>query len=389
MKNKKNKFPPVKMPFVLLILITAVLTIPALSQSLKEIYATGSVRFVEEMRIDESNLHEGIFFESITDMAVDGKGNIYLCDMKACNIKKFSSQGKFIKVIGRKGQGPGEFNSPSHISVSGKRLSIFDMGNRRLCSLTTEGKQIKCINIPYTQGLPREMQALPNGDILLQREVNYYHEKDKPQDILVQVFSPELELKKSLVKHPILKNIFRTINGMFWNIIQPFSPYVYMSTTQDGKVIIGFSEDYSIQIHHPEKGLLSSFSHSYEPAKVTQQDKKKYFSNQTYNTPQGRIEAPEEIKKLTKFPKTKPAFDSLFVDYEGNILVHPIQKNSEDTAPQFDAFTPQGQFIETVEMRGIEHFPRTVLMDKGSVWIIERDPDGTTKVVKYKMVPGE
>jgi hypothetical protein len=389
MKHKDNKLLSMKLSFILLVLISTVLTSPVSSQSLKEIYAAGSVQFVEEMRIDESTLPEGEFFESIADMGVDEAGNVYLCDYKACNIKKFSSQGKFLKVIGKKGQGPAEFNSPSHMAVSGKRLFIFDIGNRRLCSLTIEGQQIKYINISTTEGLPREMRALPNGDILLQREVNYYHQKDKPQDILIQVFSPEFDLKKTLIKHPILKNIFRNISGMFSNIIQPFSPYVYMSTTPDSKVIIGLSEDYSIQIHHPEKGLLSSFSHSYKPVKVTHQDKKKFFSNLTYTTPQGRIEAPEEIKKLTKFPKNKPAFDSLLVDYEGNILVHPIQKTSEESPPQFDAFTSEGQFIGTVRIQqGIQHFPRKALVDRNSIWIIKRDQDGMTNVIKYKIVPG-
>lgn len=389
MTHKNNKFLFLKFLFIFISLITATHTIPASSQSLKEIYATGSVRFIEEMRIDESNLPEGEFFESITDIGVDDSGNIYLCDMQACNIKKISSQGKFIKVIGRKGQGPSEFISPSRMTVSGNLLFIYDIGNSRLCSLTTEGEQINCMNIPYTEGLPRNIRSHPNGDILMEREVNYYHEKDKPQDIIIQVFTPELELKKTLIKHSVLKNIFRTINGMFSNIIQPFSPHVYWSIAPDGRVIFGLSEDYTIQIHHPEKEQLSSFTHSYKPVKVTNQDKKNFFSNLTYSTSQGRIEVPEEIKKLTKFPKHKPAFDSLLVDYEGNILVHPIQENPEDTPPQFDAFTPQGQFIGTVEIKEMEHFPRRVYVGRNSIWIINRDQDGMTKVAKYKIISGE
>ena len=82
MKNKKNKFPFMKLPFVLFVLITVIPTVLCSSQSLKEIYATGSIRFVEEMRIDESALPEGEFFGSITDIAVDEQGNVYLCD---CN----------------------------------------------------------------------------------------------------------------------------------------------------------------------------------------------------------------------------------------------------------------------------------------------------------------
>jgi len=390
MMNKNNIFLSIIFIFLLVGLITVIPKVLCSSQSLKEIYAAGSIRFAEEMRIDESALPEGEFFGSIADIAVDEQGNVYLCDLRACNIKKFSSAGKFIKVMGRKGQGPGEFISPSQMAVSDNSLYVYDIGNRRLCSLTTEGEQINCINIPYTQGLPRKIQALPNGNILMEREVSYFHEKDKPQDIIIQVFSSELELKKTLFKYSVLKNIFRTINGLFSNIIQPFSPDVYWSIVPDGKVIIGFSEDYIIQVHHFEKGLIFSFKHPYKPVKVIQQDKENYFLNQTYNTPQGRMEIPEEIKKLTKFPRYKPAFDALWADYEGNILVHPIQKDPEKSSPQFDAFTPQGQFIGTVRIEeGIQSFPRRVYVDRTSLWIIERDQDGITDVIKYKIVPGE
>jgi hypothetical protein len=320
---------------------------------------------------------------------MDNKGNLYLCDMRACNIKKFSPQGNFLKTIGKKGQGPGEFSMPSQIAVSGNRLFVFDIGNRRLCCLTLEGEHIRCISIQYTEGLPRHIQALLNGDILVLREVSYYQEKDKPQDIIIHTYSPELEQKKTLFKYPVLRNIFRNIDGMFTNIIQPFSPYVYMSAAPDGRVIIGLSEDYTIQVHHPEKGLVYSFKHSYDPVKVTPQDKETFFSGITFSIDQRRSELPEKIKKLTKFPKHKPAFDSLLVDYESNILVHPITKASKDSPLQFDAFTTDGNFIGTVEMKGMEHFPRTVLVDRVFFWIIERDPEGMTKVIKYKMVPGE
>jgi hypothetical protein len=386
MIQKKNKLQCIRFIIFVIGLITSVHTIPAFSQSLKEIYATGSIRFIEEMKIDESHLPEGVFFESVTDMAADERGNIYFCDIQACNIKKFSPEGKFLKILGGKGQGPGEFNSPSRMVVSGNRLFIYDIGNRRICSLTTEGEQIKCINIQYTEGLPRKMKAHPQGDLLIEREVNYYHEKDKPQDILIQVFSPELELKKTLFKYSVLRNIFRTINGMFSNIIQPFSPYVYWSILPDGKVIIGLSEDYTVQIHHLEEGKLSSFTHPYKPVKVTHEDKEKFFSNLVYSTSQGRIEPPEEIKKLTKFPKTKPAFDALLVDYEGNILVHPTQKDSESFPPRFDAFTYQGQFIGTVSIiEGIQDFPLRVFVDKHSLWTLVSDKQGKLKVVKYKI----
>lgn len=378
-----------KLRTLFIIFITAiVLTAPVSAQSLKDIYATGSALFVAEMTIDESSLPKGELFESIVDIAIDGDGNIYLCDIGACNIKKFSEEGKFVKVIGRKGQGPGEFSLPSGIVITRKCLIIYDIGNRRLCSLTTDGEYVKSIGIRSSEGVPRNMRAHPMGDVFIEGEINHYREPDKPQDCVIQIFSQELELKKTLFTHKVLRNKFRTIKGIFFNIIQPFSPDVYWSVAPDGKIIIGIAEDYTIAVHDAGKGLLSSFKHSYKPVKVTDQDKEKFFSGLTYSTSGGgRTGVPEEIKKMTEFPRTKPAFDGLFVDYEGNILVHAVRKDTPGSTPECDAFDLEGTFIGTVKMEGIKSFPHRVIIEKRCLWILVWDEDGRARAVKYHIAP--
>jgi hypothetical protein len=372
------------------LLMAIVQTIPANSQSLKDIYATGTVTFAAELTIDESTLPEDEFFEAIVDIGADEAGNIYLCDIQACNIKKFSAEGKFLKIIGRKGQGPGEFNMPWRMAVTEDRLFIYDMGNWRLCSLTTDGEYIKNIGVQNTEGRPRNMRAHPDGDIIIEREIIHYRDQDRPQDCIIQIFSPELELKNSLFTHQVMRNKFRNIQGMFSNIIQPFSPDVFWDVAPEGKIVIGLAEDYTVEIHHPEKGILSSFKHDYEPIKVTDEDKAQFFTGITYSTSEGgSSEIPKEIKKLTEFPKDKPAFDALFVDSEGNILVHTVRKESEGSSPMFDAFDPDGKFIGTVEITGLKAFPRGALMGKGFVWIIERDEEEQVQVVKYRITPGK
>lgn len=370
------------------LLVLIVQASPAFKQSLKEVYATGTITFIAEITIDESTLPEGEFFEGITDIGSDEVGNIYLCDIQACNIKRFSAEGKFIKTIGRKGQGPGEFNAPSRIAVTRNHLFIYDMGNRRLCAMTTDGKFIKGIGIQNTEGRPRNMRALPGGDFVVEREINHYQEKDRPQDCIIQIFSPELELKKTISSNQVLRNKFRDIQGMFSNILQPFVPDVFWDVAPDGKIVIGFAKDYTVEIHHPEKGLLSFFKHTYEPVKVTDRDKKQFFAGITFSTSEGgRSELPEEVKKLTEFPKIKPAFDAMIIDFEGNILIHTIRKDSGSDGPVCDAFEPEGNFIGTVKTTGIKAFPRKILAGKDFIWIIERNEEGVAQVIKYRISP--
>jgi hypothetical protein len=56
--------------------------------------------------LDDDTLPEDLFFESPSTVSCDLEGNIYVVDSGAKNIKKFDAQGKFLKIIGREGQGP-------------------------------------------------------------------------------------------------------------------------------------------------------------------------------------------------------------------------------------------------------------------------------------------
>jgi hypothetical protein len=123
---------------------------------------------------------------------------------------------------------------------------------------------------------------------------------------------------------------------------------------------------------------------------VTDKDKEQFFSGISFSTSEGGdAELPNEIKKLTEFPKTKPAFDALLVDSEGNILVHTVRKDPGSSPTKFDAFDPGGKFIGTVNITGLKAFPHGALVRKDSVWIIESDEEEQVQVVKYRIAPGK
>lgn len=125
--------------FVLLSLTNFLYASPNSEKSLAEIYKGGTVRFIPEVTIDESSMPEDIFFARVADITCDNDGFVYVCDSRANNIKKFSQEGEYIATIGRKGQGPGEFNWPFLITINRSHIFVWDMGNYRICKLTTEG----------------------------------------------------------------------------------------------------------------------------------------------------------------------------------------------------------------------------------------------------------
>jgi peptidylamidoglycolate lyase len=83
-------------------------------------------------------------FNKPTDVAVLSDGSFYVSDGYVnSRVAKFSADGKYQFEWGRKGVGPGEFNTPHGITVdTAGRVYVADRENDRIQVFTPEGKFI-------------------------------------------------------------------------------------------------------------------------------------------------------------------------------------------------------------------------------------------------------
>jgi sugar lactone lactonase YvrE len=86
------------------------------------------------------------YFYQPNDVVVAPNGDIFVAEGHGggnSRILKFSKDGKFIKAIGKKGTGPGEFDQPHALAFDSKgRLIVGDRGNNRIQILDQDGKFI-------------------------------------------------------------------------------------------------------------------------------------------------------------------------------------------------------------------------------------------------------
>jgi len=372
--------------FCLLILILFANSYAEEDKSLAEIYKSGSVSFIPVQTIGEETMPKTVFFEGAVAVVTDENENVYICDYKANNIKKFDKNGEFIKTIGRKGQGPGEFNMPFNIAVMSDKLFVYDMGNFRLCALKLDGEFIKSAGFQMDQGRPQLMRASPDGNLMIGLEKTNFRETDKPQDYLINAYSAELKSSGSVYSQQIWHNKYLRHEGRLTNVIQPFAPLVYWDVTPDGKIVIGKSDKYEIHIYTKDGEKTHTFVHTYKPVKVTDKDKDIFFGNVAYSSGGGVTKgAPDHIKKNTEFPKYKPAFRQILVDSEGNVLVCTYREERDEDLKYFDAFDPQGDFLGSVRINSDIPFPFRAKIKNHSFWWIQSDEDGINKVVKYRI----
>jgi hypothetical protein len=374
------------------IVLTAALVLSASAgqksaNTLAEIYAGGSVRFIPELTIDETTLPKEVFFESAVDIRCDPGGNVFVCDFRAHNVKKFDSSGKFLKTIGREGQGPGEFSWPFALAVTADRLFVYDMRNNRVCALSPEGEFIKSVPVLTGEGRPRKMNSLPNGDLVVGMVKTDFREMEKPQNYSVEIYSPDLEHKRTIFTQEVMENKYMRLEQGLANIPQPFSPFVHWDVLKDGRIVIAYAKNYEIFVFDAEKGKIGSFSRAYEPVKVTKKDEEQFFAGMSYTADGGTVRqgAPDHIVKNTEFPKHKPPFFNLLADPEGNILVFTHRSNKEEEWKYFEAFTPEGKYLGGVQVTGKDTLFQLASVGSGAFWGRAVNEEGVSRVVKYRI----
>jgi hypothetical protein len=160
----------------------------------------------------------------------------------------------------------------------------------------------------------------------------------------------------------------------------------------DGRITLGCSDLYDIEVHDPDLGRLFSFSHEYAPVKIIDEDKNNHFSIFTISIFRGNKKetkqgAPDYIKDNTTFPKYKPAFKDIVTDDEGNIWVRPFHEDRGLEDRLFDVFDKKGQFIKRIRVFGKATFPssRTSKIDNKVFWEIEKVDEEFFRIVRNKI----
>ncbi len=75
---------------------------------------------------------ENNFIQQLMSFFVSDENNVYILDFKAGNLKVFNSKGKFLKNIGRKGLGPGEFVHLRSSAYKKGEFTVYDSRTKKL-----------------------------------------------------------------------------------------------------------------------------------------------------------------------------------------------------------------------------------------------------------------
>jgi hypothetical protein len=94
---------------------------------------------------------ENKFFNTPSSVAIDGNNWVYISDWHDHCIKVFDNSGRYLRTLGRKGQGPGDLYGPKQIVITPERdLLVFESGGLRFQWFSSEGKSKQILKYKNT-----------------------------------------------------------------------------------------------------------------------------------------------------------------------------------------------------------------------------------------------
>lgn len=310
----------------------------------------------EELSIGHEEGKEERIFTSINDIAVDANENIYLLDLRQGQIRVFDKYGNHLRNIGKRGQGPGEFQFPMQILISPhQELVICDLMGRRLFFLWLDGTFKRSAPTWKHGRLTRvsvDSEDHIIGETLLSGE---------KKGFTVMKFNPDLEelftiAAKERGKIPILEDL---------------SPRIVWSVSENDDIIWADSEKYEISVFDRHGKLVKKIIKEFTPERIIEVEYRKQISVKFGGRP-----IPPDFEQ--ELPKYYPAFRSLEKDDQGRLLVGTYEKVKGGEGRYTDVFSQESQFIARIPLA---IHPR--IWKKGKIYTVEEDETGYPVMKRY------
>ncbi len=160
-----------------------------------------NVTIIKERQIGELDGPEEFLFAWIADIAVNSEGDIYVSDRRLNEVKRYNKDGEYLMNVGRFGQGPGEYQSPTILSVNSQNeLIVFDGSSGRLSVFFDNGELKVTIKklIENSWISPTKIFELENSNVIFGKLNNSLK--------LFHAFSQDWEIIDSYIDYEFIDN---------------------------------------------------------------------------------------------------------------------------------------------------------------------------------------
>lgn len=343
----------------------------------KEPYYGELVLDLEENLVIGREDDDNFLFFRVRDVALDSENNIYILDSGNYRIQKFDTKGIYIQTIGKKGQGPGEFENPLSLYFD-KEENLYVLDGRQIKIFSALGEFKK--NIPLETNIV-DFSVNTEGDFLAR--INPSQER---KEAIVRI-NTEGKITKNIAEYsdvePAVRKGSRPGSYIIFTAFHSYTPHVCFSSIDGEGIAYGSPLKYEFYLADNEGNLRLRIQKDETTFPINEKEKNKIIKDLEKSiSARGRKWPKGVLEDACKFPTHRPFFKKILIDEKIRLyLVRVVSVFEEADKVIIDVFDKDGYYLYKIQTPINPEIIRAGYLYE----LFSSEETGEEKIIRYKI----
>lgn len=373
--------------------------------------AKKTIVFEEDLRIGEDCSEDHCLWSgSQVGVSIAKDGTMFVSDSGGNRVVVYSSKGEFLKTLGRKGQGPGEFNQLYSYQILDDQSAVAFDNDQNLTSFSFFDQNHTFLNKVTTQPGKLFIQSAyfsPDGTKVASMYVVPNSDPGTPGVVTSGFIDPKTDPLLAITQGPQVMFDQNQMNDKAWwaGFLADWFKVVnkgigVMAFGSEGRVYAANTNDYSITEYDADLKPVRIIKKTFKPIPMPEEQlltfvEPVYEEITSILPPELRqVVTPSVVKKaleLAEFPPRKqPIYGLLPVENQGLLVIHNHNPLTRETTADF--FSIAGEYLGPVTLppihvnifAGFFGSASRIIFQNGYAYTILLTESGDRHLVRYK-----
>jgi hypothetical protein len=319
-------------------------------------------------------------------------GDMVVLDAGTRELKFYDRSGRFVRAVGGRGNGPGEFELPwSMVRTASDTLIVADPMLRRVSVLDEDGSYVRSFTPePLGDGDLAVLGVIDTDRVLIRSGAVQVRRNGLVRDtLLLGIMSLQSGKVTVVARLPDQEMIVEVSNasGLLTQRDPPFGRFAY-ATAGPGVYYAGISDQYQINQYSIDGRTVDTIVGARSARAVSHEVVWKYLRA---TVAEDRMDDfLRRVRDPLIAPPSMPVFDGLIVDPDRNLWVRLYSPPWGDGVSEWDVHDPAGQWLGTIKMPSartrIREQPDLLEVGSNHVLVLQQDSFDVLHVAKYRLV---
>ncbi len=356
-------------------------------------YAEPLFSFEEVLRLKEDpEIEESLLIRPVSFVQGDDDF-FYVMDMRNNHVTVFDREGNFSRIIGRSGEGPGEFQGVGHVYVNQGVVQVFDNRSNRITRFRSDGTLIDVTSLNQIAhdlhlNFLASARLTDDDEIVLESQQNEMTGEFTLVHRIVAVLNPDREVTWQMSTPQHMLQTWGVIRGVrALGVPIPHATLPSIDFEPAWGILISPGDVPELLLYRLDGTLLRRIRFEIEARPVTAEDRAAILDSYDERIAAASAQSAETLKSMkeaTYFPEQWPYWGGAGVDEYGYIWLSVSEPESEREAAGGGGLSmvlsPEGEYL------GNTRLPQRGGIHRGRIMAITSNPEtGENHLIVYRI----